>query len=216
MESKPSNSRTVGIIAVATGIAAIVLLLNHPAEHATDFMGVLKEEAANQMMNAAVHGGYLLVLPVQIVCYAVLTGRIGFNRALAIAGLVFFATGAAIQMADLTIDGLMLPAIAKRYLAAPPDRLPYARTLFVICSTAIQFLMPLGIGFQAAGVAAWGTSMIKQARWTAIAGSLLGLVALTGTIVATVTGMEMFIVAGIACLAVWAFVAGFALMRRTA
>jgi hypothetical protein len=62
--------------------------------------------------------------------------------------------GAALLMASLLVYGLMIPAIAQRYLAAPPDRLPYARSLFALCGIAVQFLMPMGLGFQAAGIAA--------------------------------------------------------------
>jgi len=215
MDGTQSTSRATGIVAIVTGVAAVVLLLNHPGEQATDFAGLLKDEAANLTINAIVHGGYLFVLPLQIVCYAVLTGRIGFNRALAIAGLVFFATGAAIQMADLLVDGFMLPTIATRYLAAPPDRVLYARALFVLCETAIQFLLPLGIGFQAVGIAMWGSVSIRRVPWAGSAGITIGLLALAATIGAMVTGMQHLMLVAIVLLAIWALVAGLLLLRRT-
>src|ERR1700759_3654844 len=97
------RSRIVGAVLFATAIASIGLLLNHPGETATDFAGVLKEEAANQMKSAIVHGGFTVVLAIQLACYAIFSGRLGW-RNLAIAGLVFFAIGAGLQFASLTVD----------------------------------------------------------------------------------------------------------------
>src|ERR1700759_3367150 len=131
------RSRIVGIVLFATAIASIALLLNHPGEGATDFAGVLKGEAANQIKSAIVHGGFTVVLAIQLACYAIFSGRLGW-RNLAVTGLVFFAIGAALQTASLIADGLVIPQIAARYLASPPDRLPFARSLFALCGTAIQ------------------------------------------------------------------------------
>lgn len=206
-------SRAIGWITVATGIASIAVLLNHPAEHATDFNSLLKEEAANQMINAIVHGGFMIVLAIQIVCYAVFTGRrMGWAKSLAVAGFTFFAVGAAFQMASLLVDGLMIPAIAQRYLLAPPDRLPFARSLFALCGTAVQFLMPIGIGFQAAGAASWGTAILRSGA--GIAGLVLGLATMAAIVAATLTGAQHLLLIAIALLALWAIVAGIALLQR--
>jgi len=75
-----SPTPMVGLLAIATGIAGFALLALHPGGEARDFVGVVKEEAANLMMNAVVHGGFIVVLALQGVCYAVLTRRIGFGR----------------------------------------------------------------------------------------------------------------------------------------
>jgi len=208
-----TQSRTIGWVTIATGIASIALLLNHPAEQATDFNGLLREEAANQMINAIVHGGFMVVLAIQLVCYAVFTGRAGWAKSLAIAGFTFFAVGAAFQIASLLVDGLMIPAIAQRYLAAPPDRLPFGRTLFALCGIAVQFLMPIGIGFQAAGIVSWGASLARSG--TGIAGLVLGLATMVAIVAGALTGAQHLLLIAIALLAFWAIVAGIALLRRT-
>src|SRR6201995_3976828 len=154
------RSRIVGIVLFATAIASIALLLNHPGERATDFADVLKDEAANQVKSAIVHGGFTVVLAIHLACYAIFSGRLGW-RNLAITGLVFFAIGAALQTASLIVDGLVIPQLAARYLSAPADRLPYARGLFVLCGAAIQFLMPMGLFWQGAGITAWGAATMR-------------------------------------------------------
>jgi hypothetical protein len=117
-------------------------------------------------------------------------------------------------MASLTVDGLMIPQLAARYLAAPPDRLPFVRSLFVLCGVANQFLMPMGLFFQGAGVASWGASLIRVARGAGIAGTLIGLIAMAGVIGATITGAMAIMMIAIALLALWAMVAGVTLFQR--
>ena len=51
-----------GAVLIATAAASLVLLVNHPGGQARDFAGVLQEEAANRMMDALVHGGFVAVL----------------------------------------------------------------------------------------------------------------------------------------------------------
>jgi hypothetical protein len=207
-------SRTVGWTTLATGVASIALLIGHPSEQATDFGSLLKVEAANQMINAIVHGGFLIVLAFQLVCYAVLSGRIGWDRSLAVAGIIFFAVGAALQMASLVVDGLMIPALAQRYLAAPPDRLPYARSLFALCGVAVQFLMPMGLGFQAAGIASWGGALFDRVRAVGGIALFLGLAIMAAVVGALMTGAQHLLMIAIVGLAFWAFLAGALMLRR--
>jgi hypothetical protein len=209
-------TRITGVVILATGVLAIALLLNHPAQHATDFPSLLKEEATNRTVNGIVHGGFVLLLPIQIVCYAVFSRILGFARALSIAGIVFFTTGAAIQIADLLVDGLLIPAMAQRYLAAPPDQLTYARTLFSLCETAIRILMPLGLGFQAAAVIAWGTSMMHKARGNGLLAVAFGLLAFSANVAAATTGAQHLWLVAIVFLELWAIATGVFLMRRGA
>ena len=208
------RSPVSGAVLLATAIATIALLLNHPGGQATDFAGVLKEEAANLFMDGVVHGGFIVVLAIQLACYAIFCGRIGW-RPLAIAGLAFFAIGAAMQMASLTLDGLVIPRIAARYLAAPPDKLPYAKSLFVLCGIAIQLLMPMGLFFQGAGVASWGATLVKTARGTGLFGALIGIAVAVMAAGALVTGMSELLMIAIGLLAAWAAIAGITAIRET-
>jgi hypothetical protein len=209
-----NTSRVTGIVTIATGIATIALLLNHPGGQAADFAGLLKEEAANRIIDGVVHGGFILVLAIQLACYAVFAGRLGWTKPFAVAGMTFFAVGAGLQMAALLVDGLMIPAMAARYVAAPPDRLPYARSLFVLCSIAIQFLMPMGLFFQGAGVTSWGTTLARVARGSGIAAVALGALAMAGAIGFFASGQAHVALIAIALLAAWAMVAGAAQARQ--
>src|SRR3569832_824632 len=209
-----SPLRGIGVLAIATGIAGIALLAFHPGGAATDFAGVLKEEAANRAADALVHGGFIVVLALQTVCYAMLSARLGLTRTVVVAALVFFAFGAAFLSGSMLVDGLMTPAIAARYVSKP-DKIETARALFVLMGTAISFLMPVGLAFQSAAVAAWGWAL------TASGSRGLGLAALaTGTIMiaAMVAGLATMnpiaLMIGIAGSAMWAMLAGIALLRR--
>jgi len=161
-----------------------------------------------------VHGGFIVVLALQTVCYAMLSARLGLTRTVVVAALVFFAFGAAFLSGSMLVDGLMTPAIAARYVSKP-DKIETARALFVLMGTAISFLMPVGLAFQSAAVAAWGWAL------TASGSRGLGLAALaTGTlmIAAMVAGLATMnpiaLMIGIAGSAMWAMLAGIALLRR--
>ncbi len=207
-----ASLRLTGAALIATGIASIALLLNHPGGAAQDFAGVLKEESANRGMDALVHGGFIVVLAVQLACYAILSARLA--RPAAIAAMVFFAVGCAFQMGSLLTDGLIIPALAARYVTAIAAKQDQARALFALCGTAIQFLMPGGLLFQAAGVAAWGAALIGKARAVGLFALALGAL-LMAAIAATFGAMNPFVLMGaIAGLALWAVVAGLTMQRR--
>jgi len=208
-----TRPRGIGVLAIATGIAGFALLASHPGGAATDFAGVLKEEAANRVADAVVHGGFVVVLALQTVCYAILSARLGLTRAAVMAALVFFAFGAAFLSGSMLIDGLMTPAIAVRYVAKP-DKIEAARTLFVLMGTAISFLMPIGLAFQSAAVAAWGWALTATGpRGIGLTALGIGAVMMAAMVAGFATMNVLALMAGIAGTAVWAVLAGIALLR---
>lgn len=209
-----SPPRGIGVLAIATGIAGIALLAFHPGGAATDFAGVLKEEAANRAADALVHGGFVVVLALQAVCYAMLSARLGLTRTVVMAALVFFAFGAAFLSGSMLVDGLMTPAIAARYVSKP-DKIETARALFVLMGTAISFLMPVGLAFQSAAVAAWGWALTASgSRGLGLAALATGTVMIAAMVAGLATMNPIALMIGIAGSAMWAMLAGIALLRR--
>ncbi|HEY1615003.1 MAG TPA: hypothetical protein VGF97_15060 [Rhizomicrobium sp.] len=208
-----ASLRLPGWILIASGIAMIVLLAMHPEDRAKDFTGVLHEEAANRGIDAIVHGGFVLILAIQMACYAIFSLRLSRAVNASIAGLVLFCFGAALLSGSTLIDGLALPAIAAKYLAAPA-KIESARTLFVFGGTMISILMPLGIGLQSAGIVAWGIALLRTGRRAVgLAGLVIGL-AVPAAIIATISTMNpMVLMGGIAALALWGGIAGTTLIR---
>ncbi|HEY2071360.1 MAG TPA: hypothetical protein VGG48_17515 [Rhizomicrobium sp.] len=204
-----SPARLTGLILAAAGAASFVLLANHPDGAAKDFAGVLAGEAANRTMDAIVHGGFIVLLGVQMVCYAAFSARrAGF------AGLVLFAMGTAFLCGSLVTDGLVIPAIAAKYLPMPA-KLEYARSLFVLCGSFIAVLMPMGLAFQSAGVAAWGVGLLRTgSRVAGAAGLLIGGGLLAALVLQPMNPFAAM--AGIVGLAVWAIVAGVAMLSGRA
>jgi hypothetical protein len=212
LHQEPGSSRLPGGVLIASAIAMVVLLALHPEDRARDFAGVLHEEAANRGTDAIVHGGFILILAIQMACYAIFSVRLTRTVHAGIAGLVFFCFGAAPLSGSTLIDGLALPAIAAKYADAPA-KLESARTLFVFAGTLISLLMPMGIGFQSLGIVAWGTGLLgEKRRATGFAGIVIGLAVLAATIAATLTMNPIALMGGIAGLAIWASVAGTALL----
>jgi len=209
------NNRGVGILAIATGVAGFALLASHPGGDAKTFAEVLQNEAANRVMDAVVHGGFIIVLALQFVCYAVLTrGLNGSARALA--GLVFFGFGAAFLAASMLMDGLVTPAVAARYVVKP-DKIESARVLFVLIGTMVSFLMPIGLAFQSAAIAAWGWALTASgARAAGLVGIGLGGVMLVALIAGFVTMNPLALMGAIAGTSLWTVAVGVLLLRRAA
>lgn len=205
-------ARAAGILSIATGIATLALLANHPGGDAHTFADVLKDEAANRTIDAIVHGGFVVVLALQAICYATLSARIGRG---AIAGLVFFAFGAAFLSASMVLDGLVTPALAVKYLAAP-QKIEFAKSLFALVGTLIGLLMPIGLAFQSAAVGAWGVALMTSgiSRIAGIIGLALGAAALVALAAMAGTMNPLVLMGTLAVTAVWAVTAGFVLLRE--
>lgn len=214
MTDTAAPARATGFLSIATGIAAFALLANHPGGDARTFADILKNEAANQAMNAIVHGGFIVVVALETVCYAVLSARLGFSRITAIAGLVFFAFGAAFLSGSLLLDGLTSPAVAARYLAAP-NKIDFARSLFILIGATISFLMPIGLAFQSAAIACWGWALTAsgKSRVAGVFGIALGGVLLAALAANFVASNPFVLMGAIAATAVWAIIVGIVLLR---
>jgi hypothetical protein len=210
-QAQPDGARIAGGLLAAAAIGSFVLLALHPEGSATDFAGVLRQEAAGQTMDAIVHGGFIALLSVEIVCYLLLTLRL--KRLSALAGMVFFAVGVALLSGSLVTDGLVIPAIAAKYLPVPA-KLETARSLFVLCGSFIRVLMPMGLAFQAAAMAAWGWALLRSgvARVLGVCGLAAG-----GALLAAI-GVQaqspLVPMAAIAALALWALSVGVVMMRK--
>ena len=213
-EAAASPNRIAGIVSMTSAAAAIVLLANHPNPGPVHgFADILKAEAADRIIGGIVHGGFIVVLAVQLACYAILNMRYR-DRASATAALTLFAVGVAFQSASLVLDGLVIPTIAMRYLAAPA-KLEYAKALFVLLGTIVSFIMPIGLMFQAAGIAFWGWTLTASgSRTIGLIALLLGSLLLAALIVGFLTMNPIILMIAIAGTAAWAVIAGLTLFGR--
>ncbi|HXC56242.1 MAG TPA: hypothetical protein VNU97_13165 [Rhizomicrobium sp.] len=209
------GTRLVGLLTAATGVAALALLAFHPGDTAKTFADVLRNEAANRLADGIVHGGFIAVLALQMVCYTVFSAQLGLTRTATIAGLVFFAMGTMFLSGSMVLDGLVTPAVAAKYLAAPA-KIEYAKSLFVLIGALISFLMPLGLAFQSAAIAAWGWALVASgmSRVLGVIAMLAGA-GLVAALASSFAAMNPFALMGaMAAIAAWAMAAGVLLARR--
>jgi hypothetical protein len=207
--AKPA--RLAGLALILAACASVALLLLHPDENAANFAGVLKNEASGRALSALVHGGMIVVLVAELAALAILVARAA--EPAAIAGYVFFAAGATFLSASLVTDGLVIPAIAAKYAAAPAAKLDYAKALFVLCGSAVRVLMPMGLAFLAAGISGLGAALWSGSRALGAAGVALGIL-IMAAIAATVTTLNPFVIMGaLAGLTLWLACLGVFAMR---
>jgi len=201
-----------GVVLALTGLAQIVLLTLHPAPDAHDFAGMLRSEAAARAINAVVHGGFIAALAVQLVCYALLSARLGKSRAPTLAGLVFFGMGMAFLIASLAIDGLIFPALAQRFVMKSAAEQNSLRGIFAFTAATIGLLLPMGLSFQGAGLAGWSIRIFAASRPTGVAALAIAAAAFGAGILAFTNPLFVFI--AIVAAALWAILAATFVLRR--
>jgi hypothetical protein len=214
-DAKTPPGRPAGIALAVLAALSLALLANHPSGAARSFAEVLRDEAANRGLDALVHGGFIAILAGQLVCFAILTIRIGLHRPLAVAGFVLTSIGAGFLMLSMLFDGLVMPAIAARYVDVV-ERHGDARTLFVFLGVVLSFLMPMGLVFQAAGLAAWSMGWLRGrglVRATGLYGVAAAIAVIAG-IAATGGTIPHVLMLSIIVVAAGYALVGAALLRR--
>jgi energy-converting hydrogenase Eha subunit C len=207
--------RPAGIALLVLGAASLGLLANHPSGAAQTFAEVLREESANRIRDALVHGGFIVVLAAELVCLAIFSMRLGLQRSAVVAGLVLTSVGAVFLMLSMLLDGLVTPAIATRYVDVV-ERHGDAKTLFVLLGAVIGTAMPVGLLFQAAGTAFWSAALLLRAgllRSVGIFGVAIAALVIVG-VAATAGRVPHVLIGAIVASAVWYALVGLALIRR--
>lgn len=204
-------ARGVGALLCACAVASVGLLISHPGGSASPVLAdVLRAEAAQRIADAIIHGGYVVVLTLELIGFLVLAARVRWQRAPVLAALVFLLVGTGLLAASMIADGLITPAIAVRYVAAPLARQEAARALLVLISAAIGVLMPMGLGFQGLAAVAWASALapLRRARAAAAIAGVAGLIAVAASVYALVGGPMVALMIALVALAIWVLAAG--------
>jgi len=185
-------------------LASLTLLASHPSGSPGNFADLVRDEAAHQVIDGVVHGGFVVTLVALLICFVLWSRFLGLAKPPVVIGLVCFCVGCGALMASMVLDGFATPAIAVRFVGT--DDLQPAKTLFVLVGTLIRFLMPMGLLFQFVAMLSW-SSVIVKGPGLARAVGLVGLVAailLIVTILAIPTAKAAHVIlGGVALQAIW-------------
>jgi hypothetical protein len=199
-----SRRRGLAAAFVVCALASLALLANHPNGNPGSFADLIKDEAAHQVVDGVIHGGFVITLAVLMICFVILSRLFGFAKSSVVIGLVCFCTGCCALMASMVLDGFVTPAIAMRF-AGTGDLQP-AKTLFILVGTLITFLMPMGLLFQFIAMLSWSWAIVKApglARAVGLLGSLVAIFLIVA-IFATPTAMAAHVIlGGVAVQAIW-------------
>lgn len=188
-------------------LATLALLASHPGGGAGSLADVLRDEAHSVLINGIVHGGFIVTLAALIVCFVLLSRRLGSGRVTVVIALAAFCIGCGLLIASMILDGLVTPALAVRFVdSGSADSLIMARTLLIFCGTVIRFLMPIGMLFQSAAMLGWSVAILRSPGWrrgAAIFGLVAGIVLIAGLLAAPPALTAHVLLAGIAVQAIW-------------
>ena len=164
-------ARWAGAGLIACGLASVVLLAIHPdAGGSPALADVLRSEAAQAGPDAVVHGGYVVVLALELVGFAALAVRAGPRRTAVLAAMLFALIGSGLLSGSMIVDGLITPGVSARYAAASAEKQEPARALLVLIGAAVRVLMPMGLSFLGAAALAWGTALAPMRGGARIVG----------------------------------------------
>jgi hypothetical protein len=205
-------ARLTGLMLVGCGAASVGLLAAHPGDDGPPLLAaVLRREAAQALPDALVHGGFVLVLMLELIGFAALAARSGPWRTPVIAAMVFALAGSGLLGASMILDGLVTPGLAAHYAGMPADLQEPARALLTLIGAAIRVMMPGGLACLGVSSLAWAAALPPGAG----RGRVGGLVALAcGVIVILAVGLGLQSLGMIALMvallasAAWAVTAG--------
>ena len=210
MVEEISGDRERRGLAGAFGLCALAmptLLATHPRGGAGSLAAVLKDEAHDVLTDGLVHGGFIVTLAALVVCFVLLSRRLGSARLPVTIGLTAFCIGAGLLIASMILDGFVTPALAVRFAdTASAENLTMARALLIFSGTVIRFLMPIGMLFQSAAMVAWSVIIVKHPRLGGSVGAfglLAGLALIVALPAVPSALMPHVLLAGIALQAIW-------------
>jgi hypothetical protein len=200
------SSQRRGLAAAFTvcALASLTLLANHPGGNPGSFADLIKDEAAHQVIDGVVHGGFVITLVALIVCFVFLSRFLGLAKPPVVIGLVCFCVGCGALMASMVLDGFAIPAIAVRF--ASTDDLQAAKTLFVLVGTLIRFLMPMGLLFQFVAMLSWSWAIVKRpglSRAVGLLGSAVAIILIVAIFAIPAAMAAHVILGGVALQAIW-------------
>ena len=202
----PIDRQRRGLAAAFTfcALASLTLLANHPGGNPRSFADLIKDEAAHQVIDGVVHGGFVITLVALIVCFVFLSRLLGLAKISVVIGLVCFCAGCGALIASMVLDGFATPAIAARF--AGVDDLQPAKTLFILVGTLIRFLMPMGLLFQFVAMLSWSWAIVKRpglGRAVGLLGLVVGIFFIVAIFAIPTAMAAHVILGGLALQAIW-------------
>jgi hypothetical protein len=202
----PTDRQRRGLAAAFTvcALASLTLLANHPIGNPKSFADLIKDEAAHQIIDGVVHGGFCITLVALIICFVFFSRFLGSAKPSVVIGLVCFCAGSGALIASMVLDGFAIPAIAVRL--AGVDDLQSAKTLFILVGTLIGFLMPMGLLFQFIAMLSWSWAIVKRpgfARAVGLFGSVVAIVLIVAIFAIPTAMAAHVILGGVALQAIW-------------
>jgi len=185
-------------------LASLTLLANHPGGSPGSFADLIKDEAAHQVIDGVVHGGFVITLVALTICFVFLSRLLGSARTSVIIGLVCFCAGCAALTASMMLDGFATPAIAVRFSGV--DDLQPAKTLFILLGTLIRFLMPMGLLFQFVAMLSWSWAIVKGpglSRGVGLLGSVVAIMLMVAIFAIPTAMAAHVILGGIVLQSIW-------------
>jgi hypothetical protein len=172
MEASPGGRVIAGALALGSALFVLTLMLHAEGAPATTLAEAVRSLAAEGTDQRVVHGMLFLFSAVMLFGYAGFALRIGLSEAPALAGLVAYAIATLAVMAQTLLDGIVLPAVAARYTAAPDAELAALKPLLVLSGALLGVLFQLWLIGSACAILLWSIALLRRPGFNRIAAAI--------------------------------------------
>lgn len=163
------------IVAGTVGMLGVMAV--HPSPHSHDLTGFLREAVDGALLNRVVHGAAIASVWVAFAGLLGFAAAMGMRHALVRLGLVVLTVGFAAWTGAATVNGVVLPWLAERYVDTNPATVESCRPLLVLCTAANRACDHIGIVAVGTAFVLWSIVLMRSRATLglAIAGLVCGL-----------------------------------------
>ena len=171
-----------GYAIAACAVLTTLMIVMHPQARHRHMSDVVAEIGRLAPMLAFVHGTVLAFVIVLLYGMCVYSLRRGLRRELVLGALVVYAAGTGVMVLAALIDGFLISALARTYVAASPEVLRDGASILGACGATIQVLSKFGVVALSAAIALWSADLVREEgrlRVAAIIGFAAALISVT-------------------------------------
>jgi len=176
------HSSIYGIALIVGAVGGVVTMIFHPTSH--DLIGPVDQIARrNEIITVATHGLALVSIPISLFGFLGLSRRLGLDRPLVSAALVFYSFAAVAAMCAAVASGLIAPVITRQMLIGDESTRQSLRLLLWYDSLLNQGFAKVFFTALSLAIIFWSISILRISRFAqtiGIIGCVVALVSLVG------------------------------------
>jgi hypothetical protein len=208
-----THPRSHGIALIAGAASALLLMTAHPRMQAHDVATLVPALVEGRSHNGIVHGGIMVALVVLFAGFLGLAERVDERRVTTRLALCATALGSLAWAAAATINGFVIPTLARGATGTTAAELAWLEAPLRLCSEGGHAVASIGTMAVFAALVAWSAALWHANRALAVVGLVLGCAGCIGILSGHVHMQVHALIVIVLAFGGWSAWAGVWLMR---